>query len=84
MRAHVGVAAVQEDGLGILQCLSTNDANLVVLMSASVLQAAVAGMRAHTGDAPVQEHGLGFLANLRFHSITEVQVSFYSSQGVSF
>eukprot|EP01047_Picozoa_sp_COSAG01_P061284 COSAG01_NODE_7633_length_3120_cov_6.410460_3_plen_134_part_00 len=66
MRAHVGVAEVQEHGcLAVWNLTATGDGSGgAALVAAGGAEAVAGAMRAHVGVAEVQEAGLGAAFNL--------------------
>ena len=64
MRAHVALAAVQQQGCAALRNLAGNAESMVTIATAGGVKAVVAAMRAHAADAAVQQYGCWALKNL--------------------
>jgi hypothetical protein len=64
MRAHVGVAEVQEEGCQAVHGLAWLSDGIAAVLAAGGAEAVVGGMQAHVGAAGVQERGCQTLGSL--------------------
>ena len=81
MKAHVGNAAVQEQGCTALRKFAIAAENEPKVAAAGGIEAVVAAMKAHAGVAAVQDNGCWALLNIAWSS-AEIQARVVAAGGL--